>query len=71
MKNQRKADTGTDLMPKRLKDGLASERLQIVTTVAWLKKLDAWRRVQDDLPNRSEAIRRLVEQALTEKSRGR
>lgn len=28
------------------------------------KKLDTWRRTQDDLPGRPEAIRRLVEQAL-------
>lgn len=30
----------------------------------FLKKLDDWRRRQDDLPGRPEAIRRLVEQAL-------
>ncbi len=29
------------------------------------KKIDDWRRVQDDIPTRSEAIRRLVEQGLT------
>ena len=29
-----------------------------------LEAIDNWRRRQDDLPNRSEAIRRLVEQAL-------
>jgi len=29
-----------------------------------IKALDAWRRNQDDLPNRSEAIRRLVEGGL-------
>lgn len=29
-----------------------------------LKRLDDWRRKQADLPNRPEAIRRLVEQAL-------
>jgi metal-responsive CopG/Arc/MetJ family transcriptional regulator len=37
-----------------------------------LARLDAWRREQDDLPNRSEAIRRLVDKALgreTKKSR--
>lgn len=31
----------------------------------FLKKLDDWRRVQPDLPPRSEAIRRIVEQALS------
>ena len=29
-----------------------------------LKALDAWRREQDDLPGRPEAIRRLVDEAL-------
>ena len=31
------------------------------------KPLDAWRRQQDDLPNRPEAIRRLVEIGLKAK----
>jgi hypothetical protein len=30
----------------------------------FLKKLDDWRRKQDDLPGRPEAIRRLVEMGL-------
>jgi hypothetical protein len=30
-----------------------------------LLAIDAWRRQQDDLPNRSESIRRLVERGLT------
>jgi len=29
-----------------------------------VKTIDNWRRTQDDLPGRPEAIRRLVEQAL-------
>src|ERR1700740_1940671 len=29
-----------------------------------LAKLDTWRRTQDDLPSRPEAIRRILEQAL-------
>ena len=32
--------------------------------VAAIKSLDAWRRQQDDLPGRPEAIRRLVEIGL-------
>ena len=32
------------------------------------KQIDDWRRKQDDLPGRPEAIRRLVEQALKMKS---
>lgn len=31
------------------------------------KALDDWRRKQDDLPGRPEAIRRLVEKALSKK----
>jgi hypothetical protein len=35
----------------------------------FLKLIDAWRRKQDDVPTRPEAIRRLVEIAL--KSKGK
>jgi hypothetical protein len=35
---------------------------------AFLKKLDEWRRDQQDLPGRPEAIRRLVELGLSAKS---
>ena len=31
-----------------------------------LAKIDDWRRKQDDLPSRASAIRRLVEQALSD-----
>lgn len=30
----------------------------------WLRKIDAWRRTQTDLPSRAEAIRRLVGMGL-------
>lgn len=33
----------------------------------FLTKIDDWRRKQPDLPNRTEAIRRLVESALQRK----
>lgn len=36
-----------------------------------LSKIDDWRRGQDDLPGRPEAIRRLVEQALQKPSRSK
>ena len=32
----------------------------------FLKRLDDWRRKQPDLPNRPEAIRRIVDQALAQ-----
>jgi hypothetical protein len=42
----------------------AVQRLQLVAPVDWLKRIDAWRRHQPNLPSRSEAIRTLVTQAL-------
>jgi hypothetical protein len=44
-----------------------TKRLNMVVSVAWLKKIDAWRRAEPDLPNISEAIRRLVEIGLKAK----
>jgi hypothetical protein len=37
---------------------------QIRLSTAFWKKVDAWRRVQPDIPTRAEAIRRLVEVGL-------
>lgn len=39
-------------------------RIQIRVTAAWLARINAYRRSQPDLPNVSEAIRRLVEAGL-------
>jgi len=39
-------------------------RVTITAPKAWLRKLDDWRRKQSDLPNMSEAIRRLVDAGL-------
>lgn len=33
---------------------------QFRTTKQWLRELDNWRREQEDIPSRAEAIRRLV-----------
>ena len=41
------------------------KQFQMRVSPEFLEKIDAWRRLQDDLPGRSEAIRRLVEIALT------
>lgn len=35
--------------------------MQLIVTPAFLDAVDEWRRKQPDLPNRSEAIRRMVE----------
>lgn len=34
----------------------------------WLKRVDDWRRKQPDIPPRAEAIRRLVEKGLGDRS---
>jgi hypothetical protein len=41
-----------------------SERFNMKASPEFLARLDEWRREQPDLPNRSEAIRRLVEIAM-------
>jgi hypothetical protein len=40
-------------------------RLQLLATRSFIETVDCWRAQQSDLPNRSEAIRRLVLQRLT------
>lgn len=41
-------------------------RVQIVAPRKTVRMLDEWRRKQPDLPNRSEAIRRMIERTVTE-----
>jgi metal-responsive CopG/Arc/MetJ family transcriptional regulator len=41
-----------------------SERFLMQVSPQFLARLDQWRRKQPDLPNRSEAIRRLVEAGI-------
>jgi len=50
-------------------DELKSVRLQMVIAPSQVAAVDAWRKAQDDLPSRSEAIRRLVDLALGSKKR--
>jgi hypothetical protein len=45
-------------------DPKLDQRLQLVTSKAFVVAVDDWRRKQPDLPSRSEAIRRLVELGL-------
>ena len=49
-------------MPHKLDDEI--QRLNMVAPAAWVKNIDDWRRREPDLPNLSEAIRRLVEMGL-------
>jgi hypothetical protein len=44
-------------------DNENTERLNLHVSPEWLRIVDGWRRAQEDLPNRSEAIRRMVELA--------
>ena len=56
-------------MPKKLDDDIA--RIHMVVPAAWVKKVDDWRRREPDLPNLSEAIRRLVEMGLESAKKAR
>jgi hypothetical protein len=51
-------------MPPKLDDDSPTERVQLVTTAAWMERLEAWRRKQPRIPSKSEAIRLLVDRAL-------
>jgi len=42
--------------------------MQLVTSREFLREVDDWRRRQDDLPSRSEAVRRLVAKGLASES---
>lgn len=55
-------------MPPKLDD--ETKRLNMVAPASWVKKIDDWRRQQPDLPNISEAIRRLVEMGLEGTKKG-
>ena len=53
----------TDVMADELKD----LRIPVMMAATEVGAIDEWRRKQDDLPSRSEAIRRLVELGLKAK----
>jgi hypothetical protein len=58
-------DSRRGQMPAKLDpDEGEPKRLNIVAPRSWVRKVDEWRRIQPDLPNVSEAIRRLVEAGL-------
>ncbi len=52
---------------KRGRPPVESEAVTVRMNVDVLKTLDDWRRGQEDLPGRPEAIRRLVEMGLKAK----
>lgn len=51
-------------MPRKLEPNTETKRVAIVAPASWVRRIDDWRRAQPDLPNASEAIRRLVEAGL-------
>jgi hypothetical protein len=55
-------------MPPKLADGV--RRVALMAPVALIAKIDRWRRHQPDVPNLSEAIRRLIEKGLEAGERG-
>lgn len=57
-------------MPAKLDPEGEPKRLNIVAPVSWVRKVDEWRRAQPDLPNASEAIRRLVEAGMEATKKG-
>lgn len=64
MRNAGKSTETRKPVPPKLEEESATERIQIVATERWTKRVDEWRRKHPDMPNRSAAIRMLVEQAL-------
>jgi metal-responsive CopG/Arc/MetJ family transcriptional regulator len=55
-----------DVMADELKD----LRIPVMMAATEVAAIDEWRRKQEDLPSRSEAIRRLVELGLKAKTKG-
>lgn len=47
-----------------MSDEQHTERLQMRVPPEFIRKVDDWRRLQDEIPNRSEAIRLLVDRGL-------
>jgi hypothetical protein len=50
-------------------DGKKDQRIPVMMAVDEVGAIDEWRRLQTDLPSRSEAIRRLVELGLKAKEK--
>ena len=43
-------------------------RLEMRVDETWLKRIDDWRRQQDEIPSRAEALRRLTDLGLRQAS---
>ena len=53
-----------------MKEAEKMAQLMIRAAPDMIARIDEWRRVQPDLPNRAEAVRRLVEIGLVSKPKG-
>ena len=47
-----------------------TERFEMRLETTMIKRVEAWRRKQEDLPSRAEAFRRLIELGLSTKNTG-
>lgn len=54
-------------MPPRLDPKSKTERIQLIAPESWVARVNDWRRKQAEIPNFSEAVRLLVEEALEKK----
>ena len=57
-------------MPPTLVPGTDTARVQIVAPASWVLLVDDWRRLQDKIPSRSDAIRQLVGLGLDTERKG-
>jgi hypothetical protein len=61
--------TGDTTKPRKPRPAVAGDPVMVRVQPDMAKQLDDWRRKQDDLPGRPEAIRRLVEIGLKAKGK--
>lgn len=52
-------------MPPKLEQGTPTDRMQLVLPRSLSERIDEWRSKKRPIPNRSEAIRMMVEDCLT------
>jgi hypothetical protein len=53
-------------VPPKLEPESETERVQIVAPASWVQRVEEWRRAQPRIPSKSEAIRILVDRALSQ-----
>lgn len=58
-------------MSKKLDENSITERMHLVAPKTWIDRVDEWRRTQDRIPSKSEAVRQLVDIALDQFEKGK